>query len=101
MIKNKKEISRILYLVLLIVISGWVVFSLSKLQTKLNEEGAIRLEDALQRAAISCYSMEGIYPASLEYLEENYGVYVDKQKYNVFYEVIGENIKPEIKVYQR
>lgn len=101
MIKKRREISRILYLVIFFIVAGWMIISLTQLQSKLNQEGAKRLEEALQRAAISCYSMEGIYPSSLEYLQQNYGVYIDEQKYHVFYEVIGENIKPEIKVYQR
>lgn len=88
-------------MVIFFVVAGWMIISLTQLQSKLNQEGAKRLEEALQRAAISCYSMEGIYPSSLEYLQQNYGVYIDEQKYHVFYEVIGENIKPEIKVYQR
>ncbi|SJZ35299.1 hypothetical protein [Anaerorhabdus furcosa] len=101
MIKKRREVSRILYLVIFFVVAGWMIISLTQLQSKLNQEGAKRLEEALGRAAISCYSMEGIYPSSLEYLQQNYGVYIDEQKYHVFYEVIGENIKPEIKVYQR
>lgn len=88
-------------MVIFFIVAGWMIISLTQLQSKLNQEGAKRLEEALQRAAISCYSMEGIYPSSLEYLQQNYGVYIDEQKYHVFYEVIGENIKPEIKVYQR
>lgn len=101
MIKKKKEINRVVYLILVVVFVGWAYVSLSTLQKKLNSEGAIRLEEVIQRAAVSCYSSEGMYPASLDYLVENYGVHVDKEKYHVFYEVVGANIKPEIKVYQR
>ena len=55
-------------------------------------------EDSLNRAAVSCYAIEGMYPDTLEYLTENYGVYVDPGKYAVKYEVFASNIMPDITV---
>ena len=34
----------------------------------------------------------------MEYLEENYGVQIDHDKYNVFYDGFASNIMPEITV---
>lgn len=61
-------------------------------------EGRDRLEDAVRRAAVTCYASEGIYPPTLAYLEEHYGVQVDKNRYAVFYEVFAENLMPDITV---
>ena len=44
------------------------------------------LRKAITRACIQCYAIEGRYPPSVEYLEENYGIQIDHDKYNVFYE---------------
>jgi hypothetical protein len=56
------------------------------------------LEDSLSRAAVSCYAVEGMYPDTLEYLTENYGVYVDESRYTVHYEIFASNIMPDITV---
>ncbi|MEA4874589.1 hypothetical protein [Anaerorhabdus sp.] len=77
------------------------MISLDSIQERLDKEGEKRLYNAIQKAAITCYSVEGRYPASLEYLVENYGVIVDSNKYHVYYETFGSNVQPEIKIYQR
>lgn len=59
------------------------------------------LEDSLRRAAVSCYAIEGCYPPSLEYLTENYGVYIDAERYVVFYDVFAPNLMPDITVLAR
>ena len=61
-------------------------------------EGRDRLEDAVRRAAVTCYACEGVYPPTLAYLEEHYGVQVDEDRYTVFYEAFAENLMPEITV---
>ncbi|BAK98213.1 hypothetical protein OBV_10150 [Oscillibacter valericigenes Sjm18-20] len=61
-------------------------------------EGRDRLEDAVRRGAVTCYASEGIYPPTLEYLEEHYGVQVDESRYTVFYDAFAENLMPDITV---
>lgn len=61
-------------------------------------EGRDRLEDAVRRATVTCYASEGLYPPTLAYLEEQYGVQVDESRYTVFYEVFAENLMPDITV---
>ena len=56
------------------------------------------MSDALRRAIVTCYAVEGKYPPSLEYLSENYGVYVDETRYAVFYDVFAENVMPTVTV---
>jgi len=57
-----------------------------------------QLESALRRAAATCYAVEGRYPPSLDYLQEHYGVYVDRGSYAVGYEVFASNMMPDITV---
>ena len=61
-------------------------------------EGRARLDEAVRRGAVTCYAAEGVYPPTLEYLQEHYGVQVDETKYTVFYEVFAENLMPDITV---
>ncbi len=101
MIKFIKKHSRLFTMLLLLLLVGGLVISLDSIQERLDKEGEKRLYNAIQKAAITCYSVEGRYPASLEYLVENYGVIVDSNKYHVYYETFGSNVQPEIKIYQR
>lgn len=64
-------------------------------------EGRQQLEDALRRSCVACYAAEGIYPPSLSYLEQHYGVQIDKDRYTVFYEVFADNLMPEITVLEK
>ena len=79
--------------VLLLFLTG-----LSNLDRDSSEEGRQQLEDALRRAAVACYAAEGIYPPTTAYLEEHYGIRIDRDKYHVFYEVFTENLMPQITV---
>ena len=47
---------------------------------------------------MACYAAEGIFPPSLDYLEEHYHILVDHEKYTVIYEAIGSNLMPDITV---
>ena len=47
-------------------------------------EGSDTLIKAIRQASVQCYAIEGLYPPSVEYLEENYGIQIDRERYNVF-----------------
>ena len=57
--------------------------------------------ESIMRAAMSCYAIEGAYPATYEYLKDNYAVIVDENKFAVHYEVFASNIMPDISVVKR
>ena len=62
------------------------------------EEGREQLELALRRAAVACYAAEGIYPPTLDYLTQHYGVQIQSERYAVFYDIFADNLMPEITV---
>lgn len=72
--------------------------ALSNLNQGQGEEGRRQLEDSLRRSAVACYAAEGIYPPDLDYLEEHYGIQIDRSRYAVFYEIFAENLMPGITV---
>ncbi|MCL2811126.1 MAG: hypothetical protein FWD25_04460 [Clostridia bacterium] len=57
------------------------------------------LENALRRAAVTCYALEGRYPDTLDYLTDNYGVVIDSDRFIVSYSVFGRNVMPSIEVF--
>lgn len=66
----------------------------------LSEEAA-QLETAIRRACVTCYAVEGRYPANLEYLTDRYGVIIDTDRYSVRYDAFAENLLPDISVVRR
>ena len=65
-------------------------------RTGAREEETLR--KAVARASVQCYAIEGRYPPSVEYLEENYAVQINRKKYNVFYDGFASNVMPEITI---
>lgn len=56
---------------------------------------------SIRRATIQCYAIEGVYPSDVSYLEENYGLVIDHDKFFVEYSGFASNIMPSIEVYER
>ena len=98
-IRRKKQNAG-LALFLLAAVAVLLVFSaaLNNLSRGRLSEGREQLENAVRRAAVACYAAEGIYPPTVEYLEEHYGVQVDRERYTVMYEVFASNLMPDITV---
>lgn len=72
--------------------------SLSKTTDSKEKES---LENALHKSITYCYATEGAYPESLAYIEENYGLTYDKDKYFVDYRVMGSNILPDVTIIEK
>ena len=66
-----------------------------------DREGLRMAEEAIERAVISCYSLEGVYPATYEDLKAKSGLAVDEEKYIVIYEIFASNIRPSVTVLER
>ena len=67
---------------------------------KWREESRI-VYDAVHRAALTCYAVEGAYPDSLDYLKEHYGLKYDEENYFVTYDAFASNMSPDIYVVER
>ena len=87
---------------LAVAVALWVILnSIGNLSADSREEEKQHLEDALRRAAVSCYASEGFYPPDLDYICSRYGIQIDTDSFVVFYEVFAENIMPQINVVER
>lgn len=56
---------------------------------------------AVRQAMITCYAVEGAYPADVSYLKENYGLAYNEEEYFVYCDAFASNILPEIRVSRR
>ena len=85
--------------IILVLAAGiWFLTATGNLGDGQKEAGRQQLETALRRAAVACYAAEGIYPPTVQYLTDHYGIQIDREKYHVFYEVFAENLMPDITV---
>lgn len=88
-------------LVVFIAMALFMLYGLQSAAQSSQEEGLRITEDALRRAVVSCYALEGRYPPDVAYLQKQYGLQVNEDKYIVHYEIFAENIMPEITVLER
>lgn len=82
--------------ILLFFIQG--LSSLSDSTLKRQKES---LENAIARSVTYCYTVEGTYPESLDYLKDNYGLTYDEDVFYVDYRVVGSNILPDITIIEK
>ena len=78
-----------------------VMMGLSDASDSVETEGLRIAKDAIKRAAVSCYAVEGRFPANYEYLRDNYGLSVNEERYIVYYTIFADNIMPDITVIPR
>ena len=96
--RRKINFGPILLVPLVVAVLLMFTTALSNLQEGQQSEGRQQLEDAVRRSAVACYAAEGIYPPNLEYLEEHYGIQVDRERYTVMYDVFASNMMPDVTV---
>ena len=67
-----------------------------------NEDITVKtMQEAIDRALVHCYAIEGSYPPSITYLSENYGIYMQEERFYYYYEYIGSNIRPVVRVLEK
>lgn len=84
----------------LIVLSVFVA-GVSNVSRRADAQAARTLEQAVNRGIIRCYTIEGSYPGSLQYLKDHYGLTYDEERFFVDYQVLGSNIIPEVTIIDR
>jgi len=81
-----------------VVVMAMIMFGLRQTEESSRSEGLRILEDSIRRAVVIAYAVEGRYPESIEYIEENYGIRIDWSKYYVHYSIFASNLLPDITV---
>ncbi|MDR3316076.1 MAG: hypothetical protein LBS98_06345 [Coriobacteriales bacterium] len=88
----------------LLFVAAVVAFALIALQgmsNRVDANHASFVEESVRRSAVQCYAIEGRFPSNaegVEYLEENYGLNIDYSHFVVYYESMGDNLIPQIRV---
>ena len=84
------SVAGILFIVLVLFLASF------RINANLSKQGEVSIRNAILNSAKQCCAIEGSYPPSLEYLEENYGLVVNRQNYIITYSIFAENILPNV-----
>lgn len=95
----KREIIQMCIATLLIVI--FIYSGGQQTSSHTADEQQRVVEEAIKRAVVQCYAIEGMYPPDMAYLEEEYGIQIDEKKYIIHYEVFASNVMPDITVLRK
>ncbi|NLW71104.1 MAG: hypothetical protein GX061_08505 [Eubacteriaceae bacterium] len=101
---TKEDIKALAASCALIIAVMFMVFSLngglSDFAQSVGNRQMTFIEDTIRKYAVQCYALEGFFPKDLSYLRDNYGLYLNDKKYVYHYNYIGENLLPEIYVFE-
>lgn len=100
-VKKRKQLNMVIQALVIILIFTGVIFASSKLSDRVNQDRREIIQDSINRYVVQCYALEGGYPHSLDYLEDNYTLVLDHSKYVYHYKFIGYNMMPEIAVFEK
>ncbi|MBR6328256.1 MAG: hypothetical protein IKR68_01260 [Lachnospiraceae bacterium] len=84
-----------------VLIFGFFFYAISALSQNTASQQVKSLETAVTRDVLHCFAAEGEYPESIEYIEKNYALSYDHNKFDIQYTPSDGNSLPEIKVVEK
>lgn len=98
---KRKRARRIVLLVVVCAIALAAAFGYRGIRSAMNEQAAASMRQSILDAAKQCCAVEGAYPLSLDYLEENYGLTVNRDDFIITYQAYANNVAPSVVVIAR
>ena len=98
---KKKNVGNKLLIVIFLVLMVVFLWSVTYISNSNASEQRESLETAIDRCIVQCYALEGTYPPSLEYMEKNYGLTYDEDRFFVDYVSIGSNLYPDVTIIEK
>ena len=95
---NRKDLGKIALMLAVLIGCGAAAGQIGKAQ---QEEETAMIRDAVRRATMTCYAVEGAYPADVDYLREHYRLAYDESRYIVTLDSFASNTIPDIYVMER
>lgn len=96
---NLSLISILVSLLVIAVIVCVVFLSIDK--DGFEDKRTEQIRDSVLSSVATCYALEGSYPDDLSYLQENYGLQLDTDRYIYHYEKFASNILPDVQVFTK
>ena len=96
---NKKIVKYIISVIVVIAAALILIFGVfGSASSDEIEEGIQAIKNTIMEKSLQCYVIEGAYPDELSYLEEHYGLIVNRNDYYITYTPVAENIPPQVSV---
>lgn len=96
---NLSLVSIIVSALVIAVIAVVTLVSFDQKQVR-NKQTEI-IKDSVISSVVQCYALEGRYPDDLEYLQENYGLQLNTDRYIYHYDKFASNILPDVQVFAK
>jgi hypothetical protein len=81
-----------------LLIFALIMFGLWQAEVSSRAEGRRLLEDSIRNAVIRSYASKGQFPDTITYIEDNYGIFIDRTRFVVHYRIHAPNRMPDITV---
>ena len=88
-------------ILVILFVAVLVLVAVGNLEQGRQEADIRQLEQVLHRTAVACYAVEGVYPPSVAYMQDHYGLTYDESRYVVNYNLVASNFMPDIEVMER
>lgn len=88
----------VITLISFLLVFALLLAGLTQVGTRSNVALTDSLKASVLRAAMTCYAVEGRYPADAGYLEAQYGLTYDHRRYIVSLDTFADNLLPDISV---
>ncbi len=102
---ERRRLSGVRGVIVTVAVLAVAAFAFIRLVSAANarteSEQEAQLMEAVHRAMVTCYASEGQYPPSLDYLEENYALRFDDERFIVSYDAFASNIMPSVSILRR
>ncbi len=99
--KLNRYIAPVSGIILFLALLLWFLAGIGNAHKASSERQLEAVKASVEKGITLCYSIEGAYPESFEYLAENYGVNYNKERYIVHYECFAANIRPNVTVVEK
>lgn len=97
----KNALAYIIPILLFGAMLAWFITAMNNTDDSTSRRELAAVKSTLENGITMCYAIEGVYPESVDYLTENYGLNYDKDKYIVRYDRFADNIRPTVSVIER
>lgn len=97
----RRALTYIIPIVLFCAMLLWFLTAVRNADSSTKQRELSAVKTTVENGVTMCYAIEGVYPESVDYLAENYGLIYDKDKYIVYYDRFADNIRPTVSVLER
>lgn len=98
---RRRRVRRVVVVLVACAVAVALWFGFGVMQESMREQGAASVKAAIMDAAMQCCAIEGAYPLTLSYLEDEYGLRINRADYIVTYEAFAGNVPPSVVVVPR